>query len=102
MEEALTTLLHSADAQVGGVAGVRRVLRLLRDELELALALCGCARLADVGPHLLLLPLQRWSSGPHLSSHAEFLSDAAPASKPGELRERYGTHVLRVSRAAVA
>ena len=27
----------------GGEGGARRVLELLRDELELALALCGCA-----------------------------------------------------------
>jgi hypothetical protein len=41
---------------VDGEAGVRRVLSLLRTELELALALCGCASLRDVGPHLLLPP----------------------------------------------
>ena len=33
---------------VGGEAGARRVLELLRDELELTLALCGCATPADL------------------------------------------------------
>jgi isopentenyl diphosphate isomerase/L-lactate dehydrogenase-like FMN-dependent dehydrogenase len=33
----------------GGEAGARRVLELLRDELELALALCGCASPAALG-----------------------------------------------------
>ncbi len=38
---------------VGGELGARRVLELLRAELELALALCGCASPADLGtPHL--------------------------------------------------
>jgi 4-hydroxymandelate oxidase len=32
----------------GGADGARRVLELLRDELELALALCGCASPADL------------------------------------------------------
>jgi isopentenyl diphosphate isomerase/L-lactate dehydrogenase-like FMN-dependent dehydrogenase len=34
----------------GGEEGVRQVLGLLRDELELALALCGCGSPADLGP----------------------------------------------------
>jgi isopentenyl diphosphate isomerase/L-lactate dehydrogenase-like FMN-dependent dehydrogenase len=34
----------------GGEAGARRVLELLRDEVEVALALCGCASPAAVGP----------------------------------------------------
>ena len=33
---------------VGGETGARRVLELLREELELALALCGCASPADL------------------------------------------------------
>lgn len=33
---------------VGGEAGARRVLQLLREELELTLALCGCASPADL------------------------------------------------------
>jgi isopentenyl diphosphate isomerase/L-lactate dehydrogenase-like FMN-dependent dehydrogenase len=38
---------------VAGERGARRVLELLRGELELALALCGCASPADLGrPHL--------------------------------------------------
>lgn len=35
---------------VGGALGVAQMLRLLRDELEIAMALCGCATLADLGP----------------------------------------------------
>jgi len=36
-----------------GAHGVAHALRLLRDELEIAMALCGCKTLADAGPHLL-------------------------------------------------
>jgi 4-hydroxymandelate oxidase len=36
-----------------GAVGVAHVLRLLRDELEIAMALSGCARLSDAGPWLL-------------------------------------------------
>ena len=39
-----------------GAIGVAHVLRLLRDELEIAMALCGCANLAQCGPHLLWKP----------------------------------------------
>jgi 4-hydroxymandelate oxidase len=38
-----------------GAMGVAQVIRLLRDELEMAMALCGCATLADAGPGLLRL-----------------------------------------------
>ena len=37
----------------GGALGVARMLRLLRDELEMAMALAGCRTLADAGPALL-------------------------------------------------
>jgi 4-hydroxymandelate oxidase len=37
---------------VDGEAGVRRVLELLRDELALAMALCGCPTTADIDPSL--------------------------------------------------
>ena len=37
----------------GGALAVARLLRLLRDELEMAMALTGCRTLAEVGPHLL-------------------------------------------------
>ncbi len=37
----------------GGAYGVAHVLRLLRDELEIAMALSGCRTLADIGPHLI-------------------------------------------------
>lgn len=33
---------------VGGALGVAHVIRLLRDELEMTMALCGCATLADI------------------------------------------------------
>jgi isopentenyl diphosphate isomerase/L-lactate dehydrogenase-like FMN-dependent dehydrogenase len=42
---------------VGGREGVARVLGLLREELELTLALCGCASVAELGPsHLRRAP----------------------------------------------
>lgn len=37
---------------VDGSAGVQRVLEILRDELSLAMALAGCAALADITPDL--------------------------------------------------
>jgi 4-hydroxymandelate oxidase len=40
---------------VAGALGVSHVLRLLRDELEIAMALTGCASLAEAGPGLLRL-----------------------------------------------
>jgi lactate 2-monooxygenase len=42
---------------VGGEAGVRQVLRGFLAELDLTLALSGCASLNDVGPDLLARPL---------------------------------------------
>ena len=39
-----------------GALGVAHVLRLLRDELEIAMALCGCATLAQATPTLLFQP----------------------------------------------
>ena len=39
-----------------GALGVAHVLRLLRDEPEIAMALCGCRTLAQAGPHLLFRP----------------------------------------------
>ena len=43
--------LHALAA--GGALGVAQMLRLLRDELEMAMALTGCRTLADAGPALL-------------------------------------------------
>ena len=43
--------LHALAA--GGALGVAQMLRLLRDELEMAMALTGCRNLADAGPALL-------------------------------------------------
>ncbi|MEP0858917.1 alpha-hydroxy acid oxidase [Trichocoleus sp. DQ-U1] len=39
---------------VGGEAGVRHVLELLRDELDLAISLSGCAKLQDIDPSLVV------------------------------------------------
>lgn len=39
-----------------GAVGVAHVLRLLRDELEVAMALCGCRTLDEAGPALLTSP----------------------------------------------
>ena len=58
--DAAIALAHGADAvlvgraalwglAVGGEEGARRVLELLRGELELTLALCGCASPAELG-----------------------------------------------------
>jgi 4-hydroxymandelate oxidase len=41
-----------------GALGVAHVLRLLRDELEIAMALCGCPTLAQATPELLFTPDQ--------------------------------------------
>jgi len=41
---------------VGGEAGVSRVLGLLKTELELALALCGCASVVDIDQNLVRCP----------------------------------------------
>lgn len=38
---------------LGGEAGVRHTLTLLRDELRLAMALCGKTRIGDLGPELI-------------------------------------------------
>jgi isopentenyl diphosphate isomerase/L-lactate dehydrogenase-like FMN-dependent dehydrogenase len=38
---------------IAGEAGVRHVVRSLLAELELSMALAGCASLADIGPELL-------------------------------------------------
>lgn len=40
---------------VGGALGVAHVIRLLRDELEMTMALTGCAQLGDIGHHCLEL-----------------------------------------------
>lgn len=45
-----------------GALGVAHVLRLLRDELEIAMALCGCATLADVTPAVLFKASERNST----------------------------------------
>ena len=37
---------------VDGALGAAHVLRLLRDEFEIAMALTGCRTVADIGPHL--------------------------------------------------
>lgn len=42
-----------------GALGVAHVVRLLRDELEIAMALCGCATLAEATPRLLFQQTNR-------------------------------------------
>ncbi|HEX5372540.1 MAG TPA: alpha-hydroxy acid oxidase [Aquabacterium sp.] len=42
-----------------GALGVAHVIRLLRDEFEIAMALTGCATLDQIGPHVLHLPAPR-------------------------------------------
>lgn len=42
-----------------GVPGVAHVLHILRTELEVAMTLCGCATLDDIGPDVLLEALHR-------------------------------------------
>lgn len=39
---------------VGGEAGVQHVIELLRDELDIAMALSGCAKLQDIDPSLVV------------------------------------------------
>lgn len=46
--------LHGLAA--AGALGVAHVLKMLREELEVAMALTGCARLADIGPGVLWRP----------------------------------------------
>lgn len=41
-----------------GALGVAHLLRLLREELEITMALCGCRMLADIGDACLLNPLE--------------------------------------------
>ena len=48
-----------------GAAGVAHVLRLLRDELEIAMALTGCATLAQATPALLGSPVLQSFPAPH-------------------------------------
>lgn len=38
---------------VAGALGVAHLLRLLREELEVTMALCGCRDLASIGPEAL-------------------------------------------------
>ena len=38
---------------VDGVLGAAHVLRILRDEFEIAMALTGCHTVADIGPQLI-------------------------------------------------
>ncbi|MCG8461304.1 MAG: alpha-hydroxy-acid oxidizing protein, partial [Holophagales bacterium] len=38
---------------VNGREGVEHVLDILRDELQRAMGLCGCTRVAEIGPELI-------------------------------------------------
>jgi len=39
--------------RAAGALGVAHMLQLLREELEICMAMSGCASTADIGPHLL-------------------------------------------------
>lgn len=57
---------------VNGAEGARAVLEILRDEIDLAMALCGCPRLADLDPDLVVPPgplSARRPSDPRRSSY---------------------------------
>ncbi|OWW21448.1 hypothetical protein AYR66_20105 [Noviherbaspirillum denitrificans] len=65
--DVLKALAHGADAILvgrpavfgladAGVMGVSHVLRLLRDELEIAMAFCSCRTLAEADRSLLISP----------------------------------------------
>jgi 4-hydroxymandelate oxidase len=41
---------------VAGEEGVSHVLQLLRDEIDVSMALCGCRRIQDIEPSLLVQP----------------------------------------------
>ena len=41
---------------VGGSEGVQRVLQILREELTLAMALCGCKAISEIDPSILYPP----------------------------------------------
>lgn len=49
-----------------GAHGVAHALRLLRDEFEIAMALCGCKTPGDAGPHML------WDAGGGRSESGQF------------------------------
>jgi (S)-mandelate dehydrogenase len=56
-------------ATVGGAAGVRKVLDILRSELEMVLGQVGCPRTADLGPQFILRPDRNRTTLP-LSAHS--------------------------------
>jgi 4-hydroxymandelate oxidase len=41
---------------VAGALGVAHMLRLLKEELEITMALCGCAQIADINHDCLFTP----------------------------------------------
>ncbi len=54
-----STCRISRTSRAGGVAvagqeGVERVLAILQRELDITIALCGCASVADIGPDLIV------------------------------------------------
>ncbi|MFJ4790347.1 alpha-hydroxy acid oxidase [Streptomyces sp. NPDC088794] len=55
----------------GGEKGVRRLLELLRDELDDALALCGASGLADLTPDLVRVPTWGPTPGPAVAPGAD-------------------------------
>lgn len=63
-----------------GPAGVAHVLRLLRDEFEMALALTGCRSPAEVDSSMVIANA--------INSHLYFAADPAPSSLPSEDPEK--------------
>jgi len=55
----------------GGEKGVRRLLELLREELDDTLALCGASGLADLTPDLVRLPVWGPAPGPAVAPGAD-------------------------------
>ena len=56
----------AGEAAAEGEAGVRNVLRMLRDEFELTMALSGCTTLADINRSRILTEGDRLRPTPRL------------------------------------
>ena len=59
----------------GGATGALRVLQILRDEIDRALALLSCASVADLGPHHLVAPQVRAPAAPPWAEEAAAQAD---------------------------
>ena len=67
---------------VAGEAGVQHVLELLRDELDLAMALSGCAKLADIDSSLVVRKMTVVSNTSPLQLVRYLISTITAFSKP--------------------